>query len=424
MQERKFCLPSHDMPLSNYAHFNSAAWIALSVLWIAAFFLYQRKVRKVVSARAALFIFGTLSLAATLWGPDFSNDLLRYAWDGRVASVGVSPYAFPPAATALASAAVVSDSISLPADLSYKELPTIYPPGSQLLFEVMWRCTQSVRWFHFGLSALAIAGGLLVLWGFPPHQRGYALAALTCPTILIHGFGYAHTDIFMSLFALAAVLFAQRNALVPSAMSLGMAIATKYLPLVLLPEFLRRKNIRSGLLFSVVCAATVAVLYAPYLGGNVLGSLGVFAATWQSNSALYSLLMNVVAPETARYIMAGMGLAGCATVWYVFRATPWCGTVAAILTLLLCSPVVHPWYLALPITLIPFAPLRSTMVWAATISVYGIAYENYKGNGVWTDHPVALAVEFLPVVVALAIDLRRGPLLLNDEHGARLRTTA
>ena len=52
--------------------------------------------------------------------------------------------------------------------------------------------------------------------------------------------------------------------------------------------------------------------------------------------------------------------------------------------------------------------------------IYGIAYTHYKGDGVWIDHPIALVCEFVPVVIALALDVQRGPLLFRDEHRVNL----
>ena len=67
-------------------------------------------------------------------------------------------------------------------------------------------------------------------------------------------------------------------------------------------------------------------------------------------------------------------------------------------------------------------PLRSTIVWVATVVVYCMALSKYKSDGVWIDHPVALVFEFLPVVAAVLVDMQRGPLLLRNEH--RTNSTA
>lgn len=54
--------------------------------------------------------------------------------------------------------------------------------------------------------------------------------------------------------------------------------------------------------------------------------------------------------------------------------------------------------------------------------VYSVFYTTYKGDGVWFEHPIALAIEYIPVMFALARDIQRGPLLLRDEQRARDRS--
>ena len=73
--------------------------------------------------------------------------------------------------------------------------------------------------------------------------------------------------------------------------------------------------------------------------------------------------------------------------------------------------------------LLLIAPMRSSIVWTITMCVYGITYQMYKGNGVWFDDPIALAVEYVPVYVAFAVDIYRGPLLLGDEQRASIPTS-
>jgi hypothetical protein len=95
-------------------------------------------------------------------------------------------------------------------------------------------------------------------------------------------------------------------------------------------------------------------------------------------------------------------------------------TVAALFMniVMVLSPVVHPWYLLAPLALMPLVPLRSVITWTFTMCLYAVGYSTYKGSGVWLEHPAALVLEFIPAMVALVIDVRRGPLSLLDEHRA------
>jgi hypothetical protein len=62
-------------------------------------------VRKVAGRAATVLVLigaAAIALAGLTAQPRTSNDMYRYAWDGRVQAAGISPYSYPPAAPELA----------------------------------------------------------------------------------------------------------------------------------------------------------------------------------------------------------------------------------------------------------------------------------------------------------------------------------
>src|SRR6266404_3574223 len=70
-----------------------AVYFALVLTAVPAAFLFAGGASRKAALLCGLIFRATLLIRA----PDLSDDLIRYAWDGRVAASGHSPYAFSPA---------------------------------------------------------------------------------------------------------------------------------------------------------------------------------------------------------------------------------------------------------------------------------------------------------------------------------------
>src|SRR6185369_9719744 len=77
---------------------NLLPFFALSATATLAAFFFARR----ASLRSALLWGAVFRATVAFRAPDLSEDLYRYAWDGRVSLAGVSPYARAPDDPALA----------------------------------------------------------------------------------------------------------------------------------------------------------------------------------------------------------------------------------------------------------------------------------------------------------------------------------
>ena len=407
-------------------------WFVLSALW--GFLMWKlihgnhtlfRTLRPVlitvwVTCAAVLFMHTDL----------LSDDAHRYRWDGWVAAHGLDPYSAAPTDVSLEHLAHANAGVRYPADINNNTLKTIYPPASQLVFRI---CVAAGGTSPLGFKA-AWVGVCLVLvlltlwliWNNVVLSTLY-LSIIASPIVLLHGFMDIHVDILMALAAALAIALLHRSTMISMAAQglLGIAISMKYLPVVLVPHFITYNNVRLRAIIQrlAIIIAAVGVMYLPYVGSDVLGSLGVFAAAWQANSFLASIGNNVMQPASTRLALMAIAVLGLMLILMRYRSKPEWAAGLMVMLVLLCSPVVHPWYLALPLVLLLIAPMRSTIVWTITMSIYGLTYQMYKGNGVWFDNPIALALEYVPVFMAFAVDIYRGPLLLGDEQRAGVATS-
>jgi len=373
----------------------------------------------------------TLGICTILLAPRqdrYSDDERRYLCDGIVVASGGNPYASPPLKQPLVQyRTTLADGVVLPDDMPYASMRTIYPPGTQLVSGGIVAVLGTPTTQSFDVGWWMCVGLLLgiALFTADHHDRTWITLAALSPVFLFHGLADVHSDALMACIALLGVIALHKERLYLSAVLFAFAIAIKYVPLLLIPALLMGRTRREQATLIGIIVVVITATYLPFITTftNLLGSLPVFAEHWQANSLFYSMWVWIdiawMTPERIRVVSAFVALLIGAIIWYRFRSQPIAAAMMTYTAVLVFSPVVHAWYIILPLLLLPFAPLRSTIVWTATMCVYGVFYTTYKGDGVWFEHPIALAIEYIPVMVALARDIQRGPLLLRHEQRAR-----
>jgi alpha-1,6-mannosyltransferase len=189
-----------------------------------------------------------------------------------------------------------------------------------------------------------------------------------------------------------------------AAIALGLAIAVKFLPIVLLPLYWKRVRIRDAAL----AAAVVALLYLPFLnhGRIPIGSLGTYVQTFRFNGPVFAALAHVAPPQLLVGLAVLVGLA-TATWLRIRRAAPelspdqFAWPMAASL---LCAPVVFPWYL---LWLLPFLTSASTLliiIWTVSIIPIYVQWHLRALGRPWGALPAwVMLVEYGFVALAAAI---------------------
>lgn len=395
-------------------------WYSMSIAWLALVvsFLRSTPQQRTGTKRRALIVLLACLACSSLPCELFTDDILRYEWDGWLTIHQVSPFSLPPNASDLQYLRFDTGVQLLPDTLPYASMLTIYPPGAQALFAVasfvsggdavVWKLVLWLIFTTLGVSAWRMS---------EPRQKNWIILCALSPVVLLHGFIDGHIDLAMALVMMMSISARRSHRIILSGILLGAAISIKYLPVVALPMLLIGLERRDkGRLIAATFGALLTI-YLPFAGPNILGSLGTFTASWQTNSAAYTLLAALVGDTLTRPLLLVLGLAFSGVIINRWRQQPDVAIAMALVTLAGISPVVHPWYLIAPLALMPVAPLRSVITWTCTICLYAVGYSTYKGSGVWLEHPAALAFEFIPVAVALIVDYQRGPLaLLHDDR--------
>ena len=335
--------------------------------------------------------------------PGFDDDIHRYLWDGRVQRLGYNPYMVVPSDPALAGLHTPETRT-----LNNPDVPSPYPAGAQLFFRAVTSVHESVFALKvaFVLCDLAIVFVLLEILRSSGQGAHWVLAYDWNPLLATEVAGSGHIDIVGALLLLVSFAALGRRWRAVAAVTFALAVAMKFLPIVLLPLYWKRVRIRDGALAAVV----LGLLYVPFLnrGRIPIGSLGAYVQRFRFNDPIFATVERVAGP----YFAAGLALiAGLAIAAWLRSRHPsassdeWAWPMAASL---LCAPVVYPWYL---LWLLPFVRSASTaplIVWTVSIiPTYYVWHLRTVGRQ-WVVPGWILLLEYGSVVAAAAIIQFRG----------------
>jgi len=341
------------------------------------------------------------------------DDIHRYVWDGRLQRLGYNPYLVVPSDPA-------AKGLHTPEtrNLNNPDLPSPYPAGAQLFFRAVTAIHESTFSLKVAFVVCDFAIFLVLLDVLRRTRQGahLVLAFAWNPLLAIEVAGSGHIDIVGALLLVVSAAALLRRWRATAAVALGLAIAVKLLPVVLLPLYWKRVRIRDAAL----AAAVVGLLYLPFLdrsffnhGRIPIGSLGTYVQSFRFNGPVFAILDRVAPPEW----LAGLAvLAGLATATWqrIRRAAPeWSPDLFAwpMAASLLCAPVVFPWYL---LWLLPFLTSASTLlitIWTVSIISTYVQWHLRTLGRPWGALPGwVMPVEYGCVAMAAAIiALRRVP---------------
>ncbi|MFT5998188.1 MAG: alpha-1,6-mannosyltransferase [Neolewinella sp.] len=387
-----------------------------------------------------------LRVALVFAFPLLSDDVFRFIWDGHLVAAGVNPFAELPAFYLEVENAVPGLTQELFDRLNSPGYYTIYPPVAQGVFTVAaWLSPGSWYGAAVVMKLFLLAcelGSLWVMWQLfearpqvqetvkeqgalattrqPDNPTTRLLFYWLNPLILVEIMGNLHFEGAMVFFLLLAYYLLQRSKWVAAAAAMAASVASKLLPLMLLPLLIRRltrlpqppsrgggimdsvtrlfnknyllrlvRNARPFWIFSLAFGISGGLFFAPLLSEGFLAgfssSLELYQKKFEFNASLYYLAraygyldvgwnqISVFGPFLARASAVGILLLAL-----LDRRSDWAslpvGWLWAFVLYLLCATTVHPWYLSVPIMLCCFTHWRFPLVWSFLIM---LTYTNY-----------------------------------------------
>ena len=387
----------------NFNHTGEPSFFIPLAVTGVAYLLAIRELFSNLEFPRRVIVFG-LALSA-LWHfqflrmpPGLDDDIHRYVWDGRMQRLGYNPYIVVPSDPALAGLHTAETRT-----LNNPEVPSPYPAGAQLFFRAVTSIHESTFALKVAFVVCDFAIALLLLDFLRRTGQGehWVLAYAWHPLLAIEVAGSGHVDIVGVLLLLVSAASLLRRWRAVAAISFGLAVAVKFLPIVLVPLYRKRVRMRDVALAAII----VGLLYVPFLthGRIPMGSLGSYVRRFRFNDPVFATLERVAAPQ----VVAGLAvLVGFLTAIWMRRksvegsaeAFAWPMAVS-----LFCAPVVYPWYL---LWMLPFLRSTSTvpiLVWTLSIlPTYYVWHLRTLGRP-WVVPGWIMILEFGTVVIAGAI---------------------
>lgn len=359
--------------------------------------------------------------------PPWSDDYFRFVWDGRLVAHGIHPFLQLPTYYSLGHLYPEWLPDALFSKLNSPTYYTVYPPVLQALFGVgAWLSPHSIYGHVIVLKLfllLAECVSLYALWqllGIRRKARKYTLLYALNPLVLLEVMGNLHFEGLLVTALLVALWALHRHRYALATLALAIGIATKLLPLMLLPFFIPLLGRRSIRFFAGV-GATTLLLFAPLLHPDVLAHLGasvqLYFGHFEFNGSLYYLLrqlgywvvgynaIHLISPALSLGVLFGI----IALTWHyrhtirVFHLPQlW---LLAFALFYACATTVHPWYIITMIALMPLTRLRFPWLWS--LLIVG-TYLSYRADGSFAEPIAWIILQYLLLGAMIVFEWRSG----------------
>ncbi len=356
--------------------------------------------------------------------PFLSSDVYRYAWDGVVQHAHVNPYRYVPGNPALSF--LREPNADLFANMNRRDYAhTIYPPVAQIFFYLVTFLNGSVTMMKLAmvLAEGATMTGLVLLLRELGVRREWTLLYAWSPLLIWEISGSGHVDSLIMAFLVFALLFRLRGQLLLTGVFLGLAVLTKFYPLVLFPALYRRGDWKMPATMAALAVGTYAIYSSVGLG--VFGFLGGYAQEEGMGTGTRYFLLDLMQHVPGLHALPNGAFLGFAalvfsglTVWAWRVAAPVGAAPKAFLRpafgfalalMLLFSPH-YPWYVAWLIPFLVVMPNLTVLTYVAGL-FYLCTTGWAVGYGAKQYHLNAMLYAWVVCAFVAEVVLRRAPLM-------------
>lgn len=394
----------------------------LFLAYFSAFVGYFWSCRFPPHAHRMLAIGIFLRLLAFVQLPSLSDDFFRFIWDGHLINNGLSPFAELPRVYSEQGEYPPGLSKELFLQLNSPDYFTIYPPLNQAVFwlaakfgDTNWLLSANIIRSFLLIADIGIffllRKLLLAIHKNPNLANWYFLN----PLVILEGVGNLHFEIFVIFFLTSGLLYWHRQKTLISGLSMGLAIASKLLPLIYLPALAFNGWWKKGLIVCVISCSVALLSFVPMLDQSLITSLqesiGLYFQKFEFNASVYFLFREI------GYWIVGYNIIGLLGPWLsvitfvAITSLAICGNlrewpISKILLFslsiyLFLATTVHPWYL---LPLILFGILSGyyyPIIWSLMVIVtyFGYSKSGFELSAFW------IVLEYIVVIITLGIEL-------------------
>ncbi len=331
------------------------------------------------------------------------NDIYRYMWDGHMNANGVNPYRFAPADPALDRY-----STDYRDQINYAYIPTIYPPTLQYVFlvsELLYPGSVFGMKFILLIFDIGTIFLLLSLLDSLKKPREWVLIYAWSPLVIKEIANSGHADSVSAFLLVGCLWLIAQERMGWSSVGMALLTLTKFFSILLVPLFHRIWKWIHFLLFLFI----LLLLYVPFFdfNVNVLKGFWTYSQEWQFNAGIFTIADHLVRQLDLDYEQAGLlTRLILATIvltvtmgqvivvnWRESKTDLFHAFFILIATVLLCSPVIDPWYLLWIVPLLVLFPNRAWIFFTGLVFLSYTYYYN-KTFPAWVK-PVEFGLFFL-----------------------------
>ena len=369
--------------------------------------------------------------------PNLTDDYFRFVWDGLFVANHSNPFLTMPSAYMQGTLSVPGVNLSLYERLNSPDYYSVYPPVCQYIFGLTAKiCGANIFWNVVMIRIFVIlteCGSVAVLYKIARRLNAPAGSILIYafnPLVIIELTGNLHPEAFMILFLLLAIYLLMRERQILSALSFGLAVGTKLVPLIFLPLLIKRLGLVKSLRYFAIVGAATVLLFLPFISfqsiSNFISGLSLYFKVFEFNASIYYIARwigyqitgyNVIA--FSGMILAILSFLAIVILSYREKTLTWASLFSHMLfcaaAYLLFATTAHPWYLTPLIAFSVFSLYRYALVWSLLIVLSYSAYQTLP----YSENLWLVAVEYVLLGALLIYEtfFKRTRVLLTREGG-------
>ncbi len=401
--------------------------LIISFIFLFIFQLYFLK--KEINLKS-IFILGVVfRLTLIISVPELSQDFYRFIWDGSIQILGINPYLYKPD--------TLINYVQFPlSDLLFSKMGNLsamnfsnYPPISQYIYYIsgyfnngdILKPIITIRIIYLISEILLFFGvkNLLIKLGKNPMLTGWYFLN---PMIIIETIGNLHGEILMILFLIFSFFYLFEKRIFLSSIFMSLSIATKLLPILIVPLFINYLGLRKFIHFITYIVLFSFLIWFPLFEKevilNFLNTIYLWFNSFEFNASIYYII---------RFI--GYKIFGYNLIKTISLFTPF------IILLIVCfialyktnndksillknilliysiyffiSTTVHPWYIINLVIISILTGYLYPIIWSFTSL---LSYSAYKNSG-FEEEPLLILIEYLIVFLVFIYEFKKKPLL-------------
>ncbi|MEQ8910433.1 MAG: glycosyltransferase 87 family protein [Vicingaceae bacterium] len=353
--------------------------------------------------------------------PSLSDDYFRFLWDGQLFANGLNPFDFKPEEVEN----LIPQKQALLEGMNSPQYYSIYPPIAQYIYAfAAWLFPHSLLGGVVVMRLFILAAEIGTLYLLPKvlqqffMNREKTLIYALNPLVIIELSGNLHFEAIVIFFLLLAIRFLQKDDTVFGGLSWALAAATKLIPLIFLPVFLRTWKWPKPFWFYAFGGFAFLLLWFPFQSfgfwEHFRSSVDLYFSTFEFNAGLYYLIREVwqsavgynpiqtLGPMLSKVSLVGVLVILWRRKWPNLKAifTP---ILMALLLYYSLALIVHPWYICTLVFLSLFTKYTFPVLWSVLVV---LSYATYQTEAYQENHYL-VAVEYLLLFGWIGVELLR-----------------